>query len=162
MNTLHRVLRVTAVTVALGLSTAMLPCAYANLGGDTQESADENFLAGKQAVKEQDWKRAVDQLEKAISAEPQNADARNFLGYAYRKLGFMPQSLLHYKEALKLNPGHRNAHEYIGEAYLMMDQVKEAEQHLAALDKLCSPIPCEEQKMLKRAIDEYKKGVRSN
>lgn len=157
MNPLYRTLLAAFAVLCLAL-----PAAQANLGGDAEESSDENFQNGKQAIKEQDWKKAVDKLEKAVSAEPKNADARNFLGYAYRKLGFMEQSFLHYKEALKLDPGHRNAHEYIGEAYLMMDQVKEAEKHLAALDKLCSPIPCEQQKMLKRAIEDYKKGVKSN
>lgn len=147
---------------ALTAAILCLPTAHANLGGDGEESANESFQAGKQAIKDQDWKKAVDQLEKAVTAEPDNADARNFLGYAYRKLGFMEQSFIHYKAALKINPNHKNAHEYIGEAYLMLDQVKEAEQHLAALNRICSPIPCEEQKMLKRAIDEHKKGVRSN
>ncbi|RDJ94194.1 hypothetical protein B4Q13_16380, partial [Lacticaseibacillus rhamnosus] len=31
-------------------------------------------------------------------------------------------------------------------------------QHLAELQKLCSPIPCEEYKELKRAVEEYKKN----
>lgn len=157
MTTLSRLLMRVVATLVLGLSFA-----HANLGGDGEESTDESFLNGKQAIKEENWKKAVDLLEKAVSADPKNADARNFLGYAYRKLGFMEQSFIHYKEAIKLNPNHKNAHEYIGEAYLMMDQVKEAELHLAALNKICSPIPCEEQKMLKRAIDDYKKGVKSN
>lgn len=157
MNTLLRYL-----LIALTGATLTLSMAQANLGGDDEESTDENFQNGKQAIKEENWKKAVDQLEKAVSADPKNADARNFLGYAYRKLGYMEQSFIHYKEALKLNPNHKNAHEYIGEAYLMMDKVPEAEQHLAALNRICSPIPCEEQKMLKRAIDDYKKGVRAN
>lgn len=147
---------------ALAAAILSVPAAHANLGGDAEESANESFQAGKQAIKDQDWKKAVDQLEKAVTAEPDNADARNFLGYAYRKLGFMEQSFIHYKAALKINPNHKNAHEYIGEAYLMLDQVKEAEEHLAALNRICSPIPCEEQKMLKRAIDEHKKGVKNN
>jgi tetratricopeptide (TPR) repeat protein len=63
-----------------------------------------------------------------------------------------------YQEALKLNPRHKHAHEYIGEAYLMANDVAKAEQHLAELQKLCTPIPCEEYKDLKRAVDEYKKN----
>lgn len=157
MTTRSRLLMMALAVLAMSISLS-----HANLGGDDEESTDENFQNGKQAVKEENWMKAVDQLEKAVTADPKNADARNFLGYAYRKLGYMEQSFIHYKEAIKLNPNHKNAHEYIGEAYLMMDQVKEAEQHLAALNRICSPIPCEEQKMLKRAIDDYKKGVKRN
>jgi hypothetical protein len=62
-----------------------------------------------------------------------------------------------YNEALKLNPQHRAAHEYIGEAYLLTGDLGKAEQHLAELQKLCTPIPCEEYKDLRRALDDYKK-----
>ena len=62
-----------------------------------------------------------------------------------------------YNEALRLNPNHKAAHEYIGEAYLMAGNVAKAEQHLAELQRLCSPIPCEELKDLRRAVEEYKK-----
>ncbi|MGH8596750.1 MAG: tetratricopeptide repeat protein, partial [Gammaproteobacteria bacterium] len=61
-------------------------------------------------------------------------------------------------EALKLNPKHKHAHEYIGEAYLLTDNLGKAEQHLAELQKLCTPIPCEEYKELKRAVESYKKN----
>ena len=81
----------------------------------------------------------------------------NFLGYAYRKTGKFDASFNHYSEALKLNPKHKHAHEYIGEAYLLTDNLPKAEQHLAELQKLCTPIPCEEYKELKRAVDAYKK-----
>jgi Flp pilus assembly protein TadD len=104
-----------------------------------------------------DWKRAVEHLSKAAAAEPKNADIHNWLGFANRKLGNMDAAFAAYNEALKLDPKHRNAHEYIGEAYLMVNDVAKAEQHLAELQKLCTPIPCEQYKELKRALDEHKK-----
>jgi Flp pilus assembly protein TadD len=132
--------------------------ARANMGADDSESSDPNFQDGRKAVEAQDWNRAIELLTKAVQAEPQNADAHNFLGYAYRKKGAYAASFEHYGEALKLNPKHRHAHEYIGEAYLLTGDLPRAEQHLAALQKLCTPIPCEEYKELKRAVDEYKKN----
>ncbi|MDI1272273.1 hypothetical protein [Polaromonas sp.] len=60
----------------------------------------------------------------------------------------------HYGEALRLNPKHRGAHEYVGEAYLMVGDLAKAKQHLAALDKLCF-MPCEEYTDLKKAIAAY-------
>ena len=145
-------LMVVALTLALPLT------ARANLGAEEpSESKDPNWIEGKQAIEAKDWKRAVSSLSKAAAAEPLNADIQNWLGFAQRKQGNFDAAFAAYNQALKLNPGHRSAHEYIGEAYLMTGNVAKAEQHLAELRKLCSPIPCEESKDLQRAIDEYKK-----
>jgi Flp pilus assembly protein TadD len=140
------------------LSLIILPTAMANMGSEeSNESGDPNYLEGKKALESQEWKKAIDLLSKAVQAEPNNADAHNFLGYAYRKTGKFDASFAQYNEALKLNPNHKNAHEYIGEAYLLTGDLPKAEQHLAELQKICSPIPCEEYKELKRAVDAYKK-----
>ncbi|MFN0316258.1 MAG: tetratricopeptide repeat protein [Burkholderiales bacterium] len=148
---------VVLVAAVLFAAALVSPGARANLGGEETESTDVNFQSGKEAIQKQDWKKAVAFLEKAVAADPKNADARNYLGYSFRKLGDLNMAFQHYLEALKLNPKHRNAHEYIGEAYLMAGKLKEAEMHLAELNRLCSPIPCEEQKMLKLAIEDHKK-----
>ena len=140
------------------LLVAFVPLAAANLGeDDSTASTDPNFQEGKKAVESQDWNKAVELLSKAVQYDPKNADAHNFLGYAYRKTGKIDASFNHYSEALKLNPKHKHAHEYIGEAYLLTDNLPKAEQHLAELQKLCTPIPCEEYKELKRAVDAYRK-----
>jgi DNA-binding SARP family transcriptional activator len=60
----------------------------------------------------------------------------------------------HYNEALRIDPKHRNAHEYLGEAYLMVDNPAKAKEHLAALDKLCF-FGCDEFTDLKKAIAAY-------
>ena len=144
-------------TLLLVLALAAAP-AWANLGEeDSSDSSNADWIEGKKAVEAQEWKRAVPLLSKAAVAEPKNADIQNWLGFAQRKLGNMDAAFAAYNEALKLNPRHKHAHEYIGEAYLMTGNVTKAEQHLAELQRLCSPIPCEEYKDLKRAVDEYKK-----
>lgn len=141
------------------LSLIILPAAMANMGSEeSNESGDANYLEGKKALEAQEWKKAIDLLSKAVQAVPNNADAHNFLGYAYRKTGKFEASFTQYNEALKLNPNHKNAHEYIGEAYLLTGDLPKAEQHLAELQRICSPIPCEEYKELKRAVDAYKKA----
>lgn len=141
------------------LLVAFVPLAAANLGDDDVAASDDpNFQEGRKALESQDWKKAVELLSKAVQSDPKNPDAHNFLGYAYRKAGKFDASFYHYNEALKLNPKHKHAHEYIGEAYLLADNLPKAEQHLAELQKLCTPIPCEEYKELKRAVDNYKKN----
>jgi Flp pilus assembly protein TadD len=135
--------------------------ALANMGEDDSSSSTElNYQEGKKALEAQDWNKAIDWLTKAVQTDPNNADAHNFLGYAYRKIGKFDASFAQYEQALKLNPKHKNAHEYIGEAYLLTDNLPKAEQHLAELQKICSPIPCEEYKELKRAVDAYKQNKR--
>lgn len=132
--------------------------AFANMGADDSDSADANFVEGRKAVEAQDWNKAVELLSKAVQTDPNNADAHNFLGYAHRKKGAYAASFEHYEQALKLDPKHKHAHEYIGEAYLLTDNLPKAELHLAELQKICTPIPCEEYKELKRAVDAYRKG----
>ena len=143
------------LSLVLGLFTAMPT--IANMGTDESDGTDTNFVEGRKAVESQDWNKAVELLAKAVQTDPNNADAHNFLGYAYRKKGAYAASFEHYEQALKLNPKHKHAHEYIGEAYLLTDNLPKAELHLAELQKICSPIPCEEYKELKRAVDTYKK-----
>jgi DNA-binding SARP family transcriptional activator len=60
----------------------------------------------------------------------------------------------HYNEALRIDAKHRGAHEYLGEAYLMVGNVAKAREHLSALDKLCF-FPCAEFRDLKKAITDY-------
>ena len=137
----------------------MLPRAMANMGAEeANESIDPDYLAGKKAVESQDWKKAIDLLSKAMQTVSNNSEAHNLLGYAYRKTGNFDASFVQYNQALKLDPANRHAHEYIGEAYLLTDDLPKAEKHLAELQRICSPIPCEEYKELKRAVDAYKKA----
>jgi len=143
----------------LTVATTWVPLlASANMGSDeSSESQDPNWVAAKKAVEAQDWKQATQLLSKAALTDPNNADIQNWLGYAQRKQGNLNAAFAAYNQALKLNPNHKGAHEYIGEAYLMAGDVTKAEKHLAELQRLCSPIPCEELKDLQRAVQEYKK-----
>ena len=69
-------------------------------------------------------------------------------------------SLQYYQQALAIDPRHLGAHEYIGEAYLMLNRPADAQQHLARLDSLCV-FGCTEYRMLKAAIANYSGGKRA-
>ncbi len=149
------------VARALPLAALLLAAAatHANMGTtDSGAQTDPDIVAGRTAIEAGDWAGAVGALQRAVAAKPLNADAHNWLGFAYRKQGNFDASFAEYREALKLDPGHRAAHEYIGEAYLMTKQLAKAEAHLAELARLCSPIPCEELRQLRQAIDDYKRN----
>jgi Flp pilus assembly protein TadD len=137
---------------------AALPC-HAAMESDTapQAVADPDYAAGKKAIEARDWNAAIKYFSAAALRAPDNADIQNYLGYANRRSGKLDAAFKHYQGALKLDPRHRGAHEYIGEAYLMVKNLAKAEEHLAALDRLCL-LPCEEYSDLKRAIAAYKGG----
>ena len=116
---------------------------------------DTDYENGRKAIQSQDWKVAIENFNRVAAREPANADVQNELGYAWRKSGNLDLAFKHYNEALRLNPKHKGAHEYIGEAYLMAGNLPKAEEHLAALDKICV-FSCEEFRDLKKAIEEYK------
>ena len=78
------------------------------------------------------------------------------MGYAYRNLGEMDLSFSHYNQALKINPNHRQAHEYIGEAYLKVDKLDKALEHLARLEQICGK-GCDDYQDLSKSIEAYKK-----
>ena len=118
---------------------------------------DPDYAAGIQAIKAKKWQAAIKSLSLAALRDTRNADIQNYLGYAHRNAGKLDLAFKHYGRALTLNPRHRGAHEYVGEAYLMVNNVAKAEEHLAALRKICL-IPCEELEDLKKKIDAYRKN----
>lgn len=115
--------------------------------------------AGREAVKAKDWDKAIAQFKAASLQEPKNADAYNMLAYSYRKQAKpdLPKAFENYNLALQLDPKHKGAHEYIGEAYLMDKNPAEAEKHLALLAIICGNKTCEEYEDLQKAITAYKK-----
>jgi tetratricopeptide (TPR) repeat protein len=133
--------------------------AWAAGGGDAELSDNKSgtFKAGYKAVKEKDYRAAIDWMSKAVAENPKDADAFNYLGYAHRKLGDFDNALKYYGRALELDPEHRGAHEYLGEALLELHRPDEAKQHLAALDKICW-LSCEEYRDLKKAVAKYEQA----
>ena len=120
------------------------------------EKKDAILEQARGAIAQKDWKQAQGVLREAVSKNPQNADYHNLYAYATR-MGPNPEMSLvfrHYNEALRIDPKHRGAHEYIGEAYLMAGNVEKAKEHLGQLDKICF-FGCAEFTDLKKAISEY-------
>jgi tetratricopeptide (TPR) repeat protein len=116
---------------------------------------DADYAAGKAAMERKDWAEAVRRLQLAAVRDPDSADLQNHLGYSYRNLRNFPAALQHYQRAIALNPRHRGAHEYIGEAYLMLDDLPNAEKHVTALRGICL-LPCEELADLEKAVQQYR------
>jgi cytochrome c-type biogenesis protein CcmH/NrfG len=142
------------------LCWALLAGAAGGGGSDTPtwsaKSEDPAVKTAKAALAAGDFASAQLSLKVALAADPSNADLHNLYAYALRK-GANPDMALvftHYNEALRLDPRHRGAQEYIGEAYLVVGNLPKAKEHLAALDKLCF-FGCTEYDELKKAIAAY-------
>jgi Flp pilus assembly protein TadD len=107
-------------------------------------------------ITQKDWPAAVATLEKYTKAHPKDADGFNLLGYSLRNAKRYPEAIQNYQEALRLDPQHRGAHEYLGKAYVQTKELEKAKSLLANLEKICG-LQCEEYLDLKKAIDKADK-----
>ena len=140
------------------LSLALLwSPAAADMTEPSPKPQSPSFEAGRKAVEAKDFKSALAYLTKAAEEMPKDADVQNLLGYSYRKTGQFDKAMEHYRLALKIDPSHRGAHEYMGELYLETGRLADAENELQALSKACPWFgKCEERDDLKAAIEKYK------
>jgi len=147
-----------AFLVACGLVVSALACHAAGDVSSSQPSVAERLESARKAMDKKDWRDAAGSLEKLLKDEPRNADVFNLLGFYNRKKpdADLPRAFEYYNAALKINPKHKGAHEYIGEAYLMDKKPQEAEKHLAQLESICGNKTCEEYQDLSKAIAQYK------
>jgi len=127
-----------------------------NPNPEPKDPKDAAMEQARAAIGRQDWAGAQKILREAVARNAASADYHNFYAYAIRKgpNPAMDVVFRHYNEALRLDPRHRGAHEYIGEAYLMSGNVAKAKEHLAQLDRLCT-FGCEEYTKLKAEVAAY-------
>lgn len=127
-------------------------------GGDSSSAppADPVVAAAQEANSRKDFTKSAEILRQALARSPGNAGYHNLYAYALRKgpNPDMDEVFKHYKEALRLDPKHREAYEYLGEAYLMVGDLQKAREQLTQLDRLCF-FGCEEYDDLKKAVAEY-------
>lgn len=145
-----------AVVLVAGLSTA--PSGVEAMGSiDSSPPKDMRMADAEKAVQAMDYNKAIGLLNRVVADSPKNADAYNYLGYSYRKLGNRDQALTYYNQALYLDPNHRGALEYLGELYLDMSDLPKAEEQLMKLAKVCGP-RCNEYRELQEQVAKFKAG----
>jgi Flp pilus assembly protein TadD len=124
-------------------------------GGDSRSSVEAGAPSlddARALIRAKKWKSAVSMLRQIVRAEPGNADANNLLGYSLRKSGDYKNAQGFYLKALKINPGHKGANEYLGELYVEIGQMAKAKKQLARLEQLCGNTTCEEYEDLAQFI----------
>ena len=156
---MKRVAKLLLIGLCCASSAALAAGGGGGSGGANGEDAaniDPVIAAARAAIDQQDWAGAQSGLKQALAANPNKANYHNLYAYSLRK-GPNPAMAMvfsHYTEALRLDPKHRAAHEYSGEAYLVVGDLPKAKEHLAALDRLCT-FGCEEYTDLKKAVAQY-------
>lgn len=148
------------------LRTAVLPLAaalgifawpVAAVAADT--TPVDRLANARGAIGASRWQDCLSELRRG--PEPGNADWHNLMGYCLRKQAKpdLAGAERSYEAALRINPLHRGALEYIGELHLMQQQPERAEARLATLQQAC-PQGCEELEDLKAAVARYRAGKR--
>ena len=122
------------------------------------DKKDAQLEQARAAIAREDWTGAQAILRQAVAAQPADADRTTStpIRCARARTRQMDLVFRHYNEALRLDPQHRAAREYLGEAYLMTGNVAKAKELLAELDRLCKA-GCVEQAELKRSISTFER-----
>lgn len=109
------------------------------------------LASAEELIRKESYSDAIEVLNGIVETNPREADAYNLLGYSYRKSKDFNRAERNYMRALRLDPDHKGALEYVGELYLETNRRDKAEESLARLEELC-PQGCEELEDLREAM----------
>jgi tetratricopeptide (TPR) repeat protein len=126
------------------------------LSGDLMRFAsakdgDASYLQASALINEGKYEDALYSLRAAGVALGPHPDVLTYQGFANRKLGRFDAAISYYSAALKLQPDHRGANEYLGEYYVEIGDLSKARAQLKTLDRICK-FGCEEAEELRRWI----------
>ena len=149
-------------TACLVAALCVLPAQAADTPSNMPEpsaaAAADPLRPARDAIAARQWANALALLQAQQTRLGRNADLHNLLGYVHRKKAppDLDKAFEHYRLALDIDPGHKGAHEYIGEAHLMRKQPAKAREHLETLKRLCGNTTCEEHQDLAKALAAYR------
>ena len=136
----------------LGLFTGSAMAAGGNYSSDT------DLKPIIELIEQGDFDSAINMLHDELDSDPDNADIMSLLGFSYRKTRNYEDARTFYEWALRADPDHRGANEYLGELYLETNQFDKAVEQLQKLDDICRT-DCKEYTTLKNAIDSFQEGA---
>jgi Flp pilus assembly protein TadD len=124
---------------------------------NTATSSEDSLIrSARAAISKKQWSKARQDLIKADKLNSRNADTKNLLGYVNRQMGQTKPAMRYYRAALRIDPNHRGANEYLGELFLTRKQPAKAQAQLKKLEQICGT-NCAEYKTLQKSIAKYKK-----
>ena len=129
---------------------------YGHVQGATTKS--ENVLQAEAYMASGEWAKAVPLLEARNAGYPDEVETLADLGHAYAMTDELDLAIEKLKIAIDLEPRHLEANLYLGEAYLLRNDLANAQLRLDALDQICF-FGCGAYKQLKSDILKYKSGA---
>jgi tetratricopeptide (TPR) repeat protein len=99
-------------------------------------SPEARYNRGLAHSKQAEWTEAEREYRAAIAQRSEFPEAWNGLGHALKQQRRFDESIAAYDEALRLQPRFPQALEYLGEAYVAMGRLKDANDVLARLRRL--------------------------
>lgn len=121
----------------------------------------DHFSDSREAIRAARWSQALEALQRLAREMPQmtqDAEYHNLTGYVLRRQSpaNLERSIEHYLTALRLDPAHVQAREYLGQAYLQQGREDLARDQLRVIEDLCRGRTCEEWRDLDRALEAYR------
>ncbi len=89
---------------------------------------------GKADASKEKFAKALKRFGEAVRIHEPYAEAWNMIGYCARNLGDLKRAFDAYDRSLAIDPDYDEAHEYLGEAYVMVGNLEKAREQLAWLE----------------------------
>ncbi|HXF58349.1 MAG TPA: tetratricopeptide repeat protein [Candidatus Saccharimonadales bacterium] len=99
-------------------------------GWEISEDAKKDLAAGKADNAKKKFGKALKKFREATDYDSKYFEAWNMVGFCSRKSGDLKGSFEAYHRCLEIEPEYAQAHEYLGEAYLMTGDVAKAKEQL--------------------------------
>jgi tetratricopeptide (TPR) repeat protein len=102
-------------------------------GYEEVEKAKKENESGKEKDAKKRFGKALKKFEAALDKDPAYYQAWNMVGYCARNTGDLKRAFAAYEKCLSIRPDYDEAHEYLGEAYILSGDLAKAKVELAWL-----------------------------
>lgn len=124
-------------------------------GNSASLTDDDLYIAGRELGQQAHYAEALKLFFRIKNRE--QARVLGSIGYSTRKLGDVDKGIDYYHRALAIDPNYTKARQYLGEAYLLKDDVAKAKEQLMEIADRCGG-PCDDYELLVKAIAAHVTG----
>lgn len=134
--------------VCLCLALLATAASQADPRPETHGSLPDHYANVREALQARQWSNALDALQRLSHQMPavtDEAQFHNLTGFALRQhdASRLATAIDHYQRALRIDPAHVQAREYLGHAYLMQGRTDLANEQLQRIEHHCKGRSCE-------------------
>jgi tetratricopeptide (TPR) repeat protein len=146
--------------VPLCIVLCMLPVVQAEPRPEAYWAVPDHYAEVRTALQAARWPMALEALQQLSHRMPSvtdEAEFHNLMGFTLRQSGpqHLGRAVAHYQQALRFDPGHVQAREYLGQAFLMQGRADLAREQLGLIEKYCKGQQCPAWEALHHAIQVH-------